>query len=293
MTSRLLVRADGATDAAPPSPETLIVVLDPTWTPMPGRRTDLVPARRLLGDVVERIDLYDEALALVDGWADRPRSPTAYRRRHDLLVPPARNDVALDPRTSAVAPRPRRARTCGPDRRHRGARSTETALIEVVPARWPGTVTAGRRAVRARAAAPSAVAPPPRSLTARISGDARAVSAPGDLSADAAATDIDGTRTARSDPREPRRDERRRRPRVLVLTNPSTHQRVGAAEATGRTLCSVRSSPASRNTGLQPILLATGVDQRRDEDWALLASDDRMLPQHLTDAVVAARTTTR
>ena len=53
-----------------PSPDTLVVVLDPAWTPTPGERPDLVSARRLLGDVVERIDCYDRALELVDAWAD-------------------------------------------------------------------------------------------------------------------------------------------------------------------------------------------------------------------------------
>ena len=53
--------------------DTVVVVLDATWTPASGDRPDLIPARRILGRVVERVDVFDRALDTVDRWAAASR----------------------------------------------------------------------------------------------------------------------------------------------------------------------------------------------------------------------------
>ena len=69
MTQRSLVFVATAGDAPPPRQGAAVVVLDTAWTPTVGDRPDLIPARRVLGRVVERVDLFEGALQLVDQWA--------------------------------------------------------------------------------------------------------------------------------------------------------------------------------------------------------------------------------
>ena len=47
--------------------------------------------------------------------------------------------------------------------------------------------------------------------------------------------------------------------------------------ASGRTLFGAV-IPAFAEHGYQPVLLATGLDQRRDDNWALIEDDARLLP---------------
>jgi hypothetical protein len=68
---------------------------------------------------------------------------------------------------------------------------------------------------------------------------------------------------------------------VIVLTNPGTHQRIGAADGSRQDPLFGAAIPGLEARGLQPVLLATGIDHRSDEDWALIADDDRTLPQFL------------
>jgi hypothetical protein len=55
--------------AASPSGEDRVVVLDTAWTPQPGDERETV--RDAAGEVLSARDLYDEALALLDAWAER------------------------------------------------------------------------------------------------------------------------------------------------------------------------------------------------------------------------------
>ena len=60
----------GAADAPPSADGTMFVVLDTAWSPAPADRPDLVPLRPAVARILEQRDLFDEALARLDAWAD-------------------------------------------------------------------------------------------------------------------------------------------------------------------------------------------------------------------------------
>ena len=68
--SRSLVFVEQRTDIVTPLPETLVVVLDPAWTPGPGDPPEIRPVRELFARIVERYNLFDESLELLDAWAE-------------------------------------------------------------------------------------------------------------------------------------------------------------------------------------------------------------------------------
>lgn len=70
MSPRTLAFVNTRADAGPPDPSTDIVILDTAWTPGPGERTDLIPVRPSVGEVLDRVNLFDEALARLDDWAE-------------------------------------------------------------------------------------------------------------------------------------------------------------------------------------------------------------------------------
>ncbi len=49
------------------------VILDTSWTPLPGDRSDLVALRRVVARVLDRVDLGDEAQRRLDGWGEAAR----------------------------------------------------------------------------------------------------------------------------------------------------------------------------------------------------------------------------
>ena len=276
-----------------PSPDTLVVVLDPAWTPTPGERPDLVSARRLLGDVVERIDCYDRALELVDALADatgiadrlfvedttywfRMRE-TMWRWLHERLLwrhalaalefdgEPQEFEVPID----------------------------EIALAEVAARLWSASSKATPTPTDP---GPQPEAAPP--TTATVAGDGRATAA----GAGRGTSSFRRLRRAvlqpfRPTPPPPTATERDRReriladrvdafvqgsiPRVLVLTNPATHQRVGGPDGDRVDPLFGAIIPRLGALGLQPVLLGTGLDQRQDDDWSRIQADDRLLPQFL------------
>ena len=276
---------EGAADVPESNPGTLVVVLDPAWTPTPGERPDLISARRLLGAVVERIDCYDRALELVDAWADatgvadrlfvedttywyRMRE-TMWRWIHERLLwrhALAALDVDGEPQEFEVP-------------------IDEIALAEVAGRLWPRssrtTPTATDPGTEPAAAPPTTVpAAAARSGTSTFRRLTRAI--------------LQSGRQAPQPPKGTERDRRERiladrvaalvggsTPRVLVLTNPATHQRVGGPD--GDRLDPLFGSIIPRLTGLglRPVLLGTGLDQRQDDDWSRIQADDQLLPQFL------------
>jgi hypothetical protein len=270
-----------AADIPQPDPDTLVVVLDPAWTPTPRDRTDVVSARRLLGDVVERIDAFDSALDYVDAWAQgtgiadrlmvedttywfRLRE-TMWRWVHErLLWRHALEGLELDgaPREIALP-------------------LDESALADVAGRLWPDTV-------RSDVETP-ANASPHGSVESRVPVGAR----PSAFRRLTGAV-LGPSKPAPATPQGEERARRERRlaervasivagsaPRVIVLTNPATHQRVGGPDAERLDPLFGAIIPRLDLAGLQPILLGTGLDQRRDDDWTLTEADARLLPQFL------------
>src|SRR4051794_20469908 len=68
--NRRIVFVETAERAPESRSGTTVVVVDTSWTPGPNDRSDIVPLRPLFGQVLERVDLYDRALELVDAWAE-------------------------------------------------------------------------------------------------------------------------------------------------------------------------------------------------------------------------------
>ena len=70
MSRRTLHLVLGADEAGPPDPDVDVVVLDSSWTPAPGDRPDIAPIRPRLHAVLDRVDLFDGSLELLDAWAE-------------------------------------------------------------------------------------------------------------------------------------------------------------------------------------------------------------------------------
>ncbi len=69
MTPRLIRFVATADDASPIAAGVESIVLDTTWTPLPGGRADVRPLRALVLDVLRRRDPLAEATRLIDRWA--------------------------------------------------------------------------------------------------------------------------------------------------------------------------------------------------------------------------------
>ena len=70
MSGRTLVFVERRDDAPPAVPGTEVVILDTAWTPGPGERSDLIPVRPTIRAVLERVNLFDEALERLDAWGE-------------------------------------------------------------------------------------------------------------------------------------------------------------------------------------------------------------------------------
>lgn len=70
MRSRRLVFVETRDAVGPADPWTDIVVLDTAWTPAPGERADIIPVRPVVRTVLDRVNLYEEAIARLDEWAE-------------------------------------------------------------------------------------------------------------------------------------------------------------------------------------------------------------------------------
>jgi hypothetical protein len=281
MNDRTLVIVPTAGDAPPPRQGTTIVVMDITWTPTLGDRPDLIAARQLLGRVVERVDLFDTALTLIDRWAATTSIADTltvegttywYRLResmwrwlHERLL--WRLVIADLERQGPIE--------------HVELLVDEPALADVARVRWPAPLIVPERLASA-SESPGATPTPSRSLVARIARRLRGTTGTGQ------------TRTVAVSPASSERDRREAvlaaraealagssRSRVTVLTNPGTHQRIGAPGGERKDPLFGAVIPGLAERGYQPVLLATGLDQRRDDDWALIDDDDRLLPQYL------------
>jgi hypothetical protein len=275
---RRIVFVETAERAPEPRADTAVVVLDTSWTPAPGDRSDLVPARPLLGAVLEGVDLYDHALDLVDAWAaaagiaDRLTvdgvtywfrlRETMWRWLHERLL--WRGLVAsLDPSpvaTIIVVP------------------SDETALGDVARLTWPGRVTTGPEPVAASRMRHGFLGRVPgASRLGRLVRRSRAAIAPNPEQAERACRDSVLARRVAGIVGGPA-------PRVIVLTNPATYQRVGAEGGTPADPLFGSVIPRLRETGITPVLFGTHLNHHRDEQWAPVEAEPSLLPQSLLRA---------
>ncbi len=69
-TGRTLRIVERPEDAPAPDPAVDILVLDTSWTPGPGGRSDLIAVRPTVRSVVDRVNLFDEALERIDAWGE-------------------------------------------------------------------------------------------------------------------------------------------------------------------------------------------------------------------------------
>jgi hypothetical protein len=304
VTATRLVFVPAAGDASAPEPGTTVVVLDTTWTPGPGERGDLVPLRHLAGAALRAADLFEEALALLDTWAEAVQMTDLlaidgvtywYRLReiawhwlHERLIWERVITGAAGPWAPASAP----ASIVVPGH--------ETALREVVAAvaRARGidveVVLAGGPpannspvdliAAPAAAAGPDAGRPRvDRTGIGRLAGRLRRLARGSPVSAPAAAS-APGRAAAAARPNTlaERLSALAADPTgtILVLTNTRLQQRIGDPGAgrvedpnLGPVILRLRAA------GHDPVLVGLGLDESRDADWPAIASDARLLPQ--------------
>jgi len=67
-------------------------------------------------------------------------------------------------------------------------------------------------------------------------------------------------------------------PRVLVLTLPSSYQRIGSTVRRDPNLGSV--IPALRDVGLEPTVIGWDMSRGREDDWTVVEHDDRLVPAY-------------
>jgi len=65
-----IVFVAAANRVPPRRDDTVVVVTDTAWTPRRDDRSDVIGLRPVIAGIVETVDLFEEALALLDRWAD-------------------------------------------------------------------------------------------------------------------------------------------------------------------------------------------------------------------------------
>ena len=74
-------------------------------------------------------------------------------------------------------------------------------------------------------------------------------------------------------------------PPVLVLTLPSSYQRIGAGGGNGLRDPNLGSViPAIRAAGLEPIVIGWGMSRTGDGGWTAVEDDDRLLPAYFVQS---------
>jgi hypothetical protein len=265
----------GDPDAARPARAgEMSVILDTAWTPGPGDPPEIVPLRPVFATVLDRHDLFHEALGAVDGWAEatgladrltvdgvtywyRLREPVWHWTHERLLWRHALAEIRVDwPAASVRVP------------------ASEGALIDVLRALGAQVEVdeaAGADSASVPAAERSTRSGPFRSIVRRV------------------------IRRFLPVPPSPEAVERRRRqavldarveaavagraPRVVILTMPSSYQRIGRADSGTRRDPNLGAVIARLpDVGVEPVLVGVGMQSRRDEDWAITEADPRLLP---------------
>ena len=263
-----------------PEPGTAFVVLDTAWTPGPGERPDVLSVRPYLDLAIEQHDLFEDALERLDAWATKARladrllvdgvtywfrvRETMWRWLHERMLWWYAVDGMLDggPPPAMVVP------------------PAEEALADVLG--WSHGDIATR--------APEGEAEPvPRAPEAASGGTGASRSVVQRLLGRAGLRPSAGSaRTAEVRRRESILGDRVSRlaqlpgPRVLVLTTPATHTRIGTGGASERRDPYFGAViPRLIAAGMEPVLFGLGFTTGSDDDWATMDGDARLLPQSL------------
>jgi hypothetical protein len=248
---------------------TTVVVLDTAWTPTADDRPDVVPLRRLVSGVINRRDLFHEALTLLDDWA-------ASADLTDRLM--------FDGVSWWYRIRP--------------------SLVDVLHEQlvWAYAIDS----LLAGGAPISLVVPEGETVLARVAGAFRAVGTTVTVSHSAVgaptatrSTDSGSGLLApwRSRRREKEIDQRARaldtrldglikrgRP-VMVIAQPRIYQTVRTATGDRLVDPQLESVIAGLDArGLTPIVVGLELDHTVDADWAILETDSRLYPQSLINA---------
>lgn len=273
MGGRRLVFVNHAADAPRPASGTRVIVLDPAWTAAPGTRADLEPIRPIVRDVAAGFDVLQSSLAALDTWAAAAGLADAfvadgvtwwYRARmllrwdvHELMLwrqvlrpllaePVDRIDVPINrPLLAAAA---------------RADVAARQATIQLT-----GAPTVTQRTLGALRAARRRIA----RLRRRLLGPNRATR----------------RRLAIARERAAAMERRllelaRERGGVVALEWPRAFQVIGAGETGDRAdpyLAGTLERLAA--SGTRRIMIGLGLNHHRDEDWAILEAEPRLLPE--------------
>ena len=270
-------------DALPPSRDgTTVIVLDTSWTPLPGGRTDVIPLRTVFRDITARYDLFDDALERLDTWGDAYRladrlvvegvtywyrmRETMWRWLHERLL--WRHVLAeigaLAGASAFVMP------------------EGEVALRDIASRLGPVAVEPTVAAAPGPTpASPAVRIPTPRALQVSRSPFTRIARR---LTRFVGAQPTPPVNAPAADPLGTTLDDRADRmiadsaERVVVLTTPWTYQRVGGPSGPLRDPIHGSAIDALDASGVAVTLVAIGLDERSADDRALVESDERMLP---------------
>jgi hypothetical protein len=288
-----------ASEVPAADPGSIVVVLDPAWTPTRDDPATSRSVRPYQAIAIEGHDLFEEALDLLDAWADAAQLPdrllvngvtywyrmreTAWRWLHERLLwayTVGAIEADLMPGGGAAAfavPAESTALTDVLRALHRDIaphdRESASSRLPSGPRDGSERPRPDRSSRRPLSRSPKDRGPIDRVfafLSRRLSsGGPWAPVPPGDRSrALTLAARVE--RFAAGD-----------RP-IVVLTTPSTYQHVyadGRHERRDPQLGSVIDSLGRE--GLPVVLIGFGLDPRRDDDWAKVEADDRLLPQSL------------
>lgn len=275
---------DGPLDGGDaPAPEVTRVVLDSAWTPDPASPPGLLPVRPAFNAVVEAHDLFSEALAIVDGWAQASGAAdrlvvdgTSYWFRlrepmwhwvHERLLWRA-TIAGIEPGEPADAVR---------------VPSGEWALIDVLQAE-------GRSVETIRRPAPPPPPPKPRpkgSPLRRLLRRVRRMLLHGTLAGSSRVPPVDPEPARRAAVLADRIAGLRQGggPRAIVLTLPSSYQRFGSAVDGVRRDPNLGSViPALESVGIEPVVVGWGARTSDPDTWSLVEGEERLLP---AEALVA------
>ena len=271
-TSRRVVFVPTVADAPSSRPGDRVVVLDTSWTPRPGDRPDVVSVRPSFAAVLERHDLFAEALDLVDRWAETVgladllvvEGVTYWYRMREALWHWMHERLLWGYTLAAID---------GGDGDAVVAPWNEQALIDVVRALG--------RPIEVQGGPPPSPAPiarhDPRPAARYLPSVVRRAFRRFRPRPEAAAAAQRRRRDAFLDERFQRLADLSA-PRVLVLTLPSSYQRIGSTVRRDPNLGSV--IPALRDVGLEPTVIGWDMSRGREDDWTVVEHDDRLVPAY-------------